>query len=123
MAEGLINHEFAGRIQAFSAGPEPSIVHPLAIETMKEIGLDISQQRSKSLAEFQDQTFDLVVTLCDQAAEACPVFFGGKQRVHLGFPDPAAVEGSPEERRNAFRQVRDQIRERLPEFLQKYLDF
>jgi len=123
MAEGLINHDFAGRIQAFSAGTEPAIVHPLAIEAMKEIGLDISQQRSKSLAEFQDQTFDLVVTLCDQAAEACPVFFGGKQRVHLGFPDPAAVEGSQEERRNAFRQVRDQIRKRLPEFLQKYLDF
>lgn len=123
MAEGLINYDLAGRVQAFSAGTEPAFVHPLAIEVMKEIGIDITHQRSKSLEEFQDQMFDLVVTLCDQAAEACPVYFGGKQRVHLGFPDPAAVEGSTVEKLNAFRQVRDQLRKKVTELLQNYLDF
>ncbi len=123
MAEGLVNHDFSGRIQAFSAGTEPGIVHPLAIEAMKEIGIDIGQQRSKSIEEFREQTFDLVVTLCDQAAEACPIFFGGKQRIHLGFPDPAAAEGSKEERLNVFRQVRDQMRQKMRDLIQKYLDF
>ncbi len=123
MAEGLINHDFAGKIQAFSAGLEPSTIHPLAIEVMQEIGIDISRQRSKSMAEFTGQTFDLILTLCDQAAENCPVFFGGKQRSHLGFPDPAAVKGSREEQLNAFRQVRDQIRQRVTELVHNYLDF
>lgn len=123
MAEGLVNHDFFGRIQAFSAGTDPGIVHPLAIEAMKEIGIDIGQQRSKSIEEFREQTFDLVVTLCDQAAEACPIFFGGTQRMHLGFPDPAAAEGSKEERLNVFRQVRDQMRQKVRELIQKYLDF
>lgn len=123
MAEGLVNHDFSGKIQAFSAGTEPSTVHPLAIEAMKEIGIDITRQKSKSLEEFQDQAFDLVVTLCDQAAEACPVFFGGTRRRHLGFPDPAAAQGSKEEKLNAFRQVRDQMRLRVRELIQNYLDF
>lgn len=123
MAEGLINFDFAGKVQAFSAGTEPTSVHPLAVKAMKEIGIDIGQQRSKSLEEFQDQMFDLVVTLCDQTAEACPLYFGGKQRVHLGFPDPASAEGSREKKLDAFRQVRDQIRQRVTELLQKYLDF
>lgn len=123
MAEGLVNHDFSGKVQAFSAGTEPAPVHPLAIEAMKELGIDIAQQRSKSLNEFQDQTFDLVVTLCDQAAEACPLFFGGRRRIHLGFPDPAAVEGSRADKLNAFRQVRDQIRQKITELVQNYLDF
>lgn len=123
MAEGLVNHDFSGKIQAFSAGTEPSIVHPLAIEAMKEIGIDIGGQRSKSIEEFREQTFDLVITLCDQAAEACPIFFGGTRRMHLGFPDPAAAEGSREERLNVFRQVRDQMRQKVRELIQKYLDF
>lgn len=123
MAEGLANHDFSGQIQAFSAGTEPTLVHPLAIEVMKEVGIDISQSRSKSLEEFQDQNFDLVITLCDQAAEACPIFFGGTKRIHMGFPDPAAAEGSREDKLNAFRQVRDQMRQKVTELLQKYLDF
>lgn len=123
MAEGLVNHDFSGQIQAFSAGTEPTIVHPLAIEVMKEVGIDISQNKSKSLEKFQDQNFDLVITLCDQAAEACPIFFGGTKRIHLGFPDPAAVEGSREEKLNAFRKVRDQIRQQIKELIQKTLDF
>lgn len=123
MAEGLINYDLAGKVQGFSAGTEPTSVHPLAVEAMKEIGIDIGQQRSKSLEEFQDQMFDLVVTVCDQAAEACPLYFGGKQRVHLRFPDPAVVEGSTVEKLNAFRQVRDQLRKKITELLQNYLDF
>ena len=117
MAEGLVNHDLAGKVQDFSAGTEPSAVHPLAVKAMAELGIDISGQRSKGLDEFADQEFDHVITLCDQAAEACPVYFGGTHRSHLGFPDPAAVSGSEEEKLSAFRRVRDQIREKVIRFL------
>jgi arsenate reductase len=119
MAEALVNHDLAGRAEAVSAGTEPSSVHPLARAVMAEIGIDISGQRSKGLDEFTGRTFDFVITLCDQAAESCPVFFGGTQRVHMGFPDPAAAGGSEEERLAAFRKVRDQIREQVLGFLSK----
>ena len=119
MAEALVNHDLAGRMQAFSAGTDPSEVHPLAAKVMAELEIDISRQRSKGLDEFADQKFDHVITLCDQAAESCPVFFGGTQRVHMGFPDPAAAGGSDEERLTAFRKVRDQIREQVVGFLSK----
>jgi arsenate reductase len=117
MAEGLINHDLTGKVQAFSAGTEPSFVHPLAIAAMKEVGIDISRHRSKSIDEFVEEKFDFVITLCDHAAESCPIFFGGVQRIHMGFPNPAAVSGSQEERLGAFRKVRDQIRTQLVEFL------
>jgi arsenate reductase len=117
MAEGLVNHDLAGKVQAFSAGTEPSSVNPLAIVAMKELGIDISRQRSKSIEEFAGEKFDFVITLCDHAAETCPVFFGGSQRIHMGFPDPAAAAGSQEEKLAAFRGVRDQIRNQLVEFL------
>jgi arsenate reductase len=117
MAEGLINHDLTGKVQAFSAGTEPSFVHPLAIAAMKEVGIDISRHRSKSMDEFVEEKFDFVITLCDHAAESCPIFFGGVQRIHMGFPNPAAVSGSQEERLGAFRKVRDQIRTQLVEFL------
>jgi arsenate reductase len=117
MAEGLINHDLTGKVQAFSAGTEPSFVHPLAIAAMKEVGIDISRHRSKSIDEFVEEKFDFVITLCDRAAESCPIFFGGVQRIHMGFPNPAAVSGSQEERLGAFRKVRDQIRTQLVEFL------
>ena len=117
MAEGLINHDLAGKVQAFSAGIEPSSVNPLAIAVMMELGIDISGHRSKSLEEFLDEKFDFVITLCDHAAESCPIFFGGVQRVHMGFPNPTAISGSDEERLMAFRKVRDQIRTQLVEFL------
>jgi arsenate reductase len=119
MAEGLVNHDLAGKVQAFSAGTEPSSVHPLAIAAMKEVGIDISRHRSKSIDEFAGEKFDFVITLCDQAAESCPVFFGGVQRIHMGFPDPAAVSGNPEEKLAAFRKVRDQIRKAIVGFLTK----
>ena len=117
MAEGLINHDLAGKVQAFSAGIEPSSVHPLAIAVMKEVGIDISRHRSKSIDEFAEDKFDFVITLCDHAAESCPVFFGGTRRMHMGFPDPSGVTGTLEEKLAFFRKLRDQIREKLVGFL------
>ncbi len=117
MAEGLVNHDLAGKVKAFSAGTEPSSVNPLAIAAMEELGIDISRHRSKSIDEFADEKFDFVITLCDHAAESCPIFFGGTQRLHMGFPDPAAVLGNEDEKLAAFREVRDQIRTQLVEFL------
>ena len=115
MAEALVNHDLAGKYEAFSAGTEPSSVNPLAIAVMKELGIDISQKRSKGLDEFAGQEFDYVITLCSQADEACPVFFGGTTKIHMGFPDPTATNGS--ERIETFREIRDQIRDRVVEFL------
>ena len=117
MAEGLVNHDLAGKVQAFSAGTDPTFVHPLAIAAMKEVGIDISRQRSKSIDEFADEKFDFVITLCDQAAESCPVFFGGTRRMHMGFPDPSGVTGTEEEKLSFFRNLRDQIRDKLLAFL------
>jgi len=119
MAEALVNHDLGGKYEAFSAGTEPSSVNPLAIAVMKELGIDISQKRSKGLDEFAGQEFDYVITLCSQADEACPVFFGGTRKIHIGFPDPTAAAGSDEERVAAFRKVRDQIREQIVGFLAK----
>ena len=119
MAEGLVNHDLVGRFEAFSAGTNPSSVHPLAIKVMREIGIDISHHCSKSMDEFAQERFDYVITLCDQENESCPVFFGGTRRLHMGFPDPAAAEGGDEEKRGVFRKVRDQIREELEKFLRE----
>jgi arsenate reductase (thioredoxin) len=119
MAEALINHDLAGNFEAFSAGTEPSLVNPLAIVVMKELGIDISQQRSKGVDEFDNQKFDYVITLCSHADETCPVFFGGTKKIHMGFPDPTATIGSEQERIATFRRVRDQIRNQIVEFLSK----
>jgi arsenate reductase len=119
MAEGLVNHDLAGKIQAFSAGTEPTRVNPLAVAAMKEIGIDIAGQRSKSLDEFADEKFDFVITLCDHAAETCPVFFGGTRRIHMGFEDPWKATGSEEEKLSFFRNIRDEIRGKLVRFLQE----
>jgi arsenate reductase len=119
MAEGLVNHDLAGRFEAFSAGTAPGPVHPLALAVMREIGIDISHHRSKSLDEFAKERFDYVITLCDQANESCPVFFGGTSRLHMGFPDPAAAEGGEEEKREIFRKVSNQIREDVEKVLRE----
>ena len=121
MAEGLVNHDLAGKVQALSAGTDPSAVHPMAVAVMRELGIDISRHRSKSLDEFGDEKFDFVITLCDHAADTCPVFFGGTKRLHMGFEDPAAAGGSEAERLFTFRKVRDQIREKVVEFLSKQI--
>lgn len=116
MAEGLINQLLGDRFEARSAGSEPSQVHPLAIQAMSEIGIDLSQQRSKQVAELTDEKFDLVITLC-QDDDLCPVWLGPGEQFSLPFPDPGRVQGSPEERLRAFRQVRDDMRQSLLEFL------
>lgn len=109
MGEGLFRNEGGGGFEVFSAGTKPSSVRPEAIAVMKEIGIDISGHRSKSVDEFSGQAFDYVVTVCDNARDACPVFPAGSQRIHWSFEDPAAVEGSEAERLSAFRRTRDQI--------------
>ncbi len=119
MAEALVKHDLGGEYEAFSAGTEPSFVNPLAIAVMKELGIDISGQRSKGLDEFSGQKFDYVITLCSQADEACPVFFAGTKKIHMGFPDPTVTAGTDEEKLVAFRKVRDQIRDQIIGFLAK----
>jgi arsenate reductase len=117
MAEGLFRHEGGDRYEVFSAGTRPSIVRSEAIAVLAEIGIDISGQRSKSVDEFVAQPLDLVITVCDNAKEACPVFPGRTQRLHWPFEDPAHAEATEEERKAAFRKVRDQIRGKIREFL------
>ncbi len=117
MAEALVNHDLAGRFEAFSAGTEPSAVHPLAVAVMRELGIDISAVRSKSLDEFAQENFDYVITLCDQANKVCPMFFGGTHRMHMGFPDPATATGTDAEKLDFFRKLRDQIRQKIVGFL------
>jgi arsenate reductase len=117
MAEGLLRHIGGTRFEAFSAGTKPVGVNPLAIEAMREIGIDISTQRSKSVAEFAGQEFATVVSVCDNAAEQCPIFPGAPQRVHWSLPDPAAVSGTEEEKLGAFRRVRDELERRILSFV------
>jgi arsenate reductase len=113
MAEGWLRELAGDRYEVFSAGTHPSIVNPLARAVMLERGVVISGQRSKSVNEFIDKPFDFVITVCDQAAEACPIFPGPAQRIHWNFPDPAAVTGTEEEKSNAFRAVRDSLHDQL----------
>ena len=116
MGEGLFRHEGRGEYEVTSAGTRPSHVRPEAIAVMKEIGIDISGHRSKSVDEFAGQEMDYVVTVCDNARDNCPVFPAGSERLHWSFEDPAAVEGSEPERLAAFRRIRDQIHERVKAF-------
>jgi arsenate reductase (thioredoxin) len=116
MAEGLLRHDAGERFEVESAGTKPSIVRPEAIAAMDELGIDISGHRSKSVKEFDGRKFDYVITVCDSARESCPVFFGGAKRVHHSFDDPAALDGSKEERLNLFRRVRDDLRGYLRAF-------
>ena len=119
MAEGLVNHFFDNRFQAFSAGTSATIVHPLAIIALQELGVDISNHRSKTLDEFSAQSFDYVITLCDSAHEQCPLFFGGGKRVHIGFEDPSVFTGSQEVVLPEFRRVRDEILRVLTDYFKK----
>jgi len=116
MAEGLLRTIAGDRYEVFSAGVAPSHVRPEAIEVMSELGIDLSSHRSKSVDEFAGQRFDYVITVCDNAAENCPVFPGSTKRIHWSFDDPAGVTGSEEDRLAAFRHSRDEIRKRLEQF-------
>lgn len=119
MAEGIANHFLGDQLEAFSAGTESSFVNPRAIAVLKEIGIDISQHRSKNLDEFAGQGFDYVITLCGDANEKCPLFFGGVRRTHLGFSDPAKATGGEDEILTEFRKVRDEIKTTLIDFFGK----
>ena len=117
MAEGLFRAMGGGHYEVFSAGTQPSQVRPEAIAVMREIGIDISAHRSKSIDGFAGQPFDYVVTVCDNARDNCPVFPGGGQRIHWSLEDPAAVQGTEEERCAAFRSIRDRLKERVRAFV------
>jgi|ERR671916_2281306 arsenate reductase (thioredoxin) len=117
MAEGLLRHLAGDRFEVASAGTEATSVRPEAIEAMAELGVDISGQSSKTLERYLEEPFDQVVTVCDDANEACPVFPGAKSRLHWSFRDPSRVEGSEEERLEVFRKVRDEIQGRIREEL------
>lgn len=116
MAEGLLRHDGGEGFEVYSAGTIASFVRPQAIAAMEEIGIDITGHRSKSVDEFTGQEFDYVITVCDNAKESCPVFPGKTKRIHWSFYDPAEADGSEEEKLSVFRQVRDEIRDRLSEF-------
>jgi arsenate reductase (thioredoxin) len=119
MAEALWESLSRGSWQSESAGSKPSdYVHPLAIQAMQEMNIDISEHKSKSLEQFQNQPFDLVVTVCDNAKESCPVFPGAKTTLHWPFQDPADATGTEEEQMTVFRRVRDEIRDKIETHLQ-----
>ena len=119
MGEGLFRAEGRGGFEVFSAGTKPSFVRPEAIAAMREIGIDISAHRSKSVDEFAGQPMDYVVTVCDHARDICPVFPAGTERIHWSFEDPAALQGTEEQRLAEFRRIRDQIHERVRAFFQE----
>jgi arsenate reductase len=113
MAEGLVNHDLAGRVKAYSAGVRPSRVNPRAIQVMGELGIDISHHRSKAVDDLKGVQFDLVITVCDKAAAQCPLFPGNAEILHISFPDPAQATGTEEEILAVFRRVRDAMRQQL----------
>jgi arsenate reductase len=118
MAEGILRHDGGDAFEVHSAGVKPGSVRPEAIRVMREIGIDISGHRSKSVDEFIRQDFDTVITVCDNAKETCPVFPGKTERVHRSFEDPPPLGvGSDEERLSIFRRVRDEIREWMKDFI------
>jgi len=118
MAEGLLRHDAGDACEVSSAGTKPTRVRPEAIAVMREVGIDISGHRSKSVDEFEGQNFDYVITVCDNAKQSCPVFPAKTKRIHWSIEDPAAVQGSEDERLTAFRRARDELRARLQAFAQ-----
>jgi len=115
MAEGLLR-SLSDKFEVWSAGTHPVGLNPLAVEAMRELGIDISHHRSKALNEVPD-SFDIVITVCDSANQECPIFPGQVERLHWSLPDPAQATGTEEERLQAFRRVRDELRRRIEEFL------
>ena len=121
MAEGLLRDLAGDRLEVASAGVSPTQVRPEAIAVMRELGIDISRHRSKSVDEFAGQQFDYVITVCDNANEQCPLFPGNTRRIHWSFDDPAEAKGDEQSRLAIFRRVRDEIREQLDrEFIPNY---
>jgi arsenate reductase len=118
MAEGLLRARGGSAFEVFSAGTEPRAVHPLAIKVMQEIGIDLSGHTAKGIDAFATEpAMDLVITVCDEAQEACPFFPNARKQVHWGFPDPSRVIGTEGERLAAFRHIRDLIKVKISRFL------
>jgi len=117
MAEGFLRYLAGDEFEVHSAGTEATRVHPLAIQAMREIGIDISHHRSKLIDEFLNQDFDYVITVCDTAKETCPVFPTNKQQLHWSFDDPSQAQGTEEQRLQVFRRVRHGIEERIRDFI------
>ncbi len=121
MSEGLLRYFAGNEFDVYSAGTEPAPqVNPLAIEVMKEIGIDISNQNPKHVREFLNQKIDFVITTCNNARKACPTFPGKITNIHWGLEDPTDAKGSKEERSKVFRKTRDLIYSKIQEFLKKY---
>jgi arsenate reductase len=121
MAEGLLRHEAGEFFEVKSAGTTPSFVRPEAISVMRELGIDISQHRSKSVQEFDGQQFDCVITVCNNARQTCPVFFGAAETLHRNFDDPAGTIISTESRMAVYRRVRDEMQTFLKEFAHTHI--
>ncbi len=117
MGEGLLRHLADGRVEVFSAGAKPSSVNPYAIRAMRKRGIEISGQSSDRIDQYLAQSFDYVITVCDNAAESCPVFPGPARRIHWSFPDPAAVAGDDEAVLASFISVRDGLEAKLRQWL------
>ena len=119
MAEGFLRELGGGRFEAYSAGSEPAErVNPLAVQAMAETGIDISAQQPKDLGVYDDQEFALVITVCDNARQSCPMFLGARENVHWSLEDPAAARGSEDERLAVFRAIRDEIRRRVEHLIE-----
>ncbi len=121
LAEGILRANGGASVEVFSAGSEPGQVHPLAVRVAADIKIDMNQQRSKHLDEFVGQTFDYVITVCDQVREVCPVFPDDPRQIHWSFPDPAAVKGTEEEQFQAFMQTARELTTRIS-YLRLMLD-
>ena len=120
IAEGYIRHFAGDRFEVTSAGLEPSVVNPRAIQVMKEDGVDISMHTSDDVNQYVSQNFNYIITVCDHARERCPYFPGQAERIHWSFEDPAAARGTEDEILAVFRTVRDQIRDKIKEFLKNF---
>lgn len=116
MAEGLMHHFRGDEFEVFSAGVEPKGVHPQAIVALRETGIDISRQQSKHVDDLPAKEFDFIITLCDHAAQNCPVFLGRGHKIHQGFSDPATVQGNEQDVLEAFRKVRDELKQFILRF-------
>ncbi len=117
MGEGLLRAIADDRVDVYSAGAKPSTVNPFAIQAMQARGIDITSHSSDSIELYIDKKFDYVITVCDNAAETCPIFPGKAQRIHWGFPDPAAVDGNHNDILTSFINVRDGLEEKLAEWV------
>lgn len=117
MAEGLLRHKAADRFEVYSAGTYPTGLNPLAVAVMREAGIDISHHRSKSVEEFADCQFEIVITVCDQAKETCPYFPTDVEQIHWSVPDPSTAQGNEDARLEVFRQTRNELDQHISLFL------